>query len=353
MALRWTRLSCHAFRHNAVRLQLHALAYNLANFLRSLALPRGGRAVVADDACARSWSRSAPGSCATAATSSSSSPRWRCRGRCSPRSCAGSTACEDRPWRRPDGSGPWGGQSRGENHAPKVGRARRKPPGRPAARSRIAHADRGRSFGGSSVDAQPFEEHRRTRERRLSGRCRLRATAQRRSSSTRDETGSGHRHGGTRRCWLHYPRWTGPERIGVGDHVAGGGHARRRSPRAGSEQMADVRLDPDFSVNVPGFDLLNWAYVRDHAPASWTRSLARRSDCASACGSRPRSRAQFATASPAPRRRARSATTTLEASTTPRSSSTGTIARTPSSTCSRSRRRRSVRRHRRPTPTGC
>src|SRR3954471_16157982 len=39
-ALRWTRLSCHAFRHNAVRLQLFALAYNLANFLRSLALPR-------------------------------------------------------------------------------------------------------------------------------------------------------------------------------------------------------------------------------------------------------------------------------------------------------------------------
>jgi hypothetical protein len=39
-ALRWTRLSCHSFRHNAVRLQLHALAYNLANFLRSLALPK-------------------------------------------------------------------------------------------------------------------------------------------------------------------------------------------------------------------------------------------------------------------------------------------------------------------------
>ena len=38
-ALRWTRLSCHAFRHNAVRLQLHALAYNLANFVRTLALP--------------------------------------------------------------------------------------------------------------------------------------------------------------------------------------------------------------------------------------------------------------------------------------------------------------------------
>jgi hypothetical protein len=38
-ALRWTRLSCRAFRDNAVRLQLFALAYNLANFLRSLALP--------------------------------------------------------------------------------------------------------------------------------------------------------------------------------------------------------------------------------------------------------------------------------------------------------------------------
>ena len=33
------RLSCTTFRANAVRLQLHALAYNLANFLRSLALP--------------------------------------------------------------------------------------------------------------------------------------------------------------------------------------------------------------------------------------------------------------------------------------------------------------------------
>lgn len=39
LALRWTRLSCHAFQDNAVRLQLFALAYNLANFLRSLALP--------------------------------------------------------------------------------------------------------------------------------------------------------------------------------------------------------------------------------------------------------------------------------------------------------------------------
>ena len=39
-ALKWTRLSCMKFAANAVRLQLHALAYNLANFLRTLATPK-------------------------------------------------------------------------------------------------------------------------------------------------------------------------------------------------------------------------------------------------------------------------------------------------------------------------
>ena len=38
-AIVWTRLSCRKFQHNAVRLQLHALAYNLGNFMRTLALP--------------------------------------------------------------------------------------------------------------------------------------------------------------------------------------------------------------------------------------------------------------------------------------------------------------------------
>src|SRR3954449_406756 len=37
-AIRWTRLSCRSMRANAVRLQLHALAYNLANFFRTLVL---------------------------------------------------------------------------------------------------------------------------------------------------------------------------------------------------------------------------------------------------------------------------------------------------------------------------
>lgn len=32
-------MSCRSFAANAVRLQLHALAYNLANFMRTLALP--------------------------------------------------------------------------------------------------------------------------------------------------------------------------------------------------------------------------------------------------------------------------------------------------------------------------
>src|SRR5262249_46172818 len=38
-AIKWTRLSCRTFAANAVRLQLHALAYNLGHFLRTLATP--------------------------------------------------------------------------------------------------------------------------------------------------------------------------------------------------------------------------------------------------------------------------------------------------------------------------
>ncbi|MEO0915243.1 MAG: transposase, partial [Pseudomonadota bacterium] len=40
-AIKWTRLSCMRLASNAVRLQLHALAYNLANFLRTLATTDG------------------------------------------------------------------------------------------------------------------------------------------------------------------------------------------------------------------------------------------------------------------------------------------------------------------------
>jgi len=39
-ALNWTRLSCHRFVANQVRLQLFIMAYNLGNFLRRLVLPK-------------------------------------------------------------------------------------------------------------------------------------------------------------------------------------------------------------------------------------------------------------------------------------------------------------------------
>src|SRR5215472_308043 len=38
--IKWTRPSCRSFAANAVRLQLHALAYNLGNFMRTLTMPK-------------------------------------------------------------------------------------------------------------------------------------------------------------------------------------------------------------------------------------------------------------------------------------------------------------------------
>jgi len=42
-AIQWTKLSCRTFKDNQTRLQLFALAYNLGNFLRRLALPKSVR----------------------------------------------------------------------------------------------------------------------------------------------------------------------------------------------------------------------------------------------------------------------------------------------------------------------
>ena len=39
-AIKWTRLSCRTFAANAVRLQLHALAYNLGASLELQGRPR-------------------------------------------------------------------------------------------------------------------------------------------------------------------------------------------------------------------------------------------------------------------------------------------------------------------------
>src|SRR4051794_28331861 len=85
-AIKWTRLSCRTFAANAVRLQLHALAYNLGNFMRTLAMSK----------TVEPWSLTSlrekliklvRRSSATAATSLSSWPRSRCPAGCLPTSC--------------------------------------------------------------------------------------------------------------------------------------------------------------------------------------------------------------------------------------------------------------------------
>jgi len=42
-AIKWTRLSCRTFAANAIRLQLHGLAYNIGNFVRTLAMPKAAQ----------------------------------------------------------------------------------------------------------------------------------------------------------------------------------------------------------------------------------------------------------------------------------------------------------------------
>ncbi len=54
-AIPWTRLSCMRFRNNAVRLQLHALAHNLGNFMRTLALPEAVKHWSLTSARGKSW----------------------------------------------------------------------------------------------------------------------------------------------------------------------------------------------------------------------------------------------------------------------------------------------------------
>ncbi len=84
-AIKWTRLSCRKFRDNAVRLQLHALAYNLANFMRALALPdevEHWSLTTLRENLVRVGARSS----VMAVASHSRWPRWRCQGSCSRKS---------------------------------------------------------------------------------------------------------------------------------------------------------------------------------------------------------------------------------------------------------------------------
>jgi hypothetical protein len=81
-AVKWTRLLFRTFAANAVRVQLDALAYNLGNFMRTLAMPK----------TAPLWwvtSRREKLMKIGAKVVSHGTLRHasRCRGRCSPRSC--------------------------------------------------------------------------------------------------------------------------------------------------------------------------------------------------------------------------------------------------------------------------
>jgi Transposase DDE domain group 1 len=100
--IKWTRLSCRSFAANAVRLQLHALAYNLGNFMRTLALLKA----------IEQWSLTSPREklikigakvVRTAATSRSSWPKSRCRKACSRTSCGSSPDYGRCRLRRDDG----------------------------------------------------------------------------------------------------------------------------------------------------------------------------------------------------------------------------------------------------------
>jgi hypothetical protein len=90
-AIKWTRLSCRTFAANAVRLQLHALAYNLGNFLRTLATPE-----------IKDWSLTSLKEklikigakvVSTAAMSPSRWPKSPSHGTCSRRFCGSSRNC--------------------------------------------------------------------------------------------------------------------------------------------------------------------------------------------------------------------------------------------------------------------
>jgi hypothetical protein len=56
-----TRLSCHRFRSNEVRLWVSVIAHILGNLWRRLVLPKDNRNVVVDQLCSNGWRRPAGG----------------------------------------------------------------------------------------------------------------------------------------------------------------------------------------------------------------------------------------------------------------------------------------------------
>jgi hypothetical protein len=74
-AAHWTRLSCHRFRVNEIRLQLSVLAYNLGNLWRRLVLPPHIDSWSLKSLQQRAWSRPAAGWSDTHAITGSCWPR--------------------------------------------------------------------------------------------------------------------------------------------------------------------------------------------------------------------------------------------------------------------------------------
>ena len=95
-AIRWTRLSCRRFDHNAVRLQLHALAYNLGNFMRTLALPDAVEQWSLTSAAREAHQDRSEDRAPAGATSRSRWPRLSFLVTYSPTSCAVSTGSDRR-----------------------------------------------------------------------------------------------------------------------------------------------------------------------------------------------------------------------------------------------------------------
>jgi Transposase DDE domain group 1 len=85
-AIKCTRLSCRSFAANAVRLQLRALAYNLGNFMRTLAMPQTAEPWSLKPAREADQDRH-QGRQPWAVRLRFRWPKSRCRGRCSRRSC--------------------------------------------------------------------------------------------------------------------------------------------------------------------------------------------------------------------------------------------------------------------------
>ena len=98
-AIKWTRLSCSKFRNNEVRLQLHALAYNLGNFMRTLALPKEVEHWSLTTLREKLVKRTLPRrrNSGASASASSAMPNWRSRSKASAasffRSVARPTRC--------------------------------------------------------------------------------------------------------------------------------------------------------------------------------------------------------------------------------------------------------------------